>query len=79
MDNLLRDVLRLLHSIQNSCKGSIGAIHNTYLPQLDVNWVDKLATRVEEKITETNLQSKLKYYEETCDRRLKEEPLKCDT
>ena len=46
MDDLLVDILSHLQSIQASRKGSIGALNNVYLPQLDVNHVDELAVRV---------------------------------
>ena len=52
MEELLKDVHRLLQSIQFSRKGSAGAWRNIYLPQLDVSHVDELSKRVLEKRTE---------------------------
>lgn len=46
MDELLRDILSHLHEIQTSYKGSIGGMHNVYLPQLDVERVGKLEARI---------------------------------
>lgn len=45
-DELLRDALSLLQNIQRSHKGSIGTINNIYLPQLLIDNVDGLATRI---------------------------------
>lgn len=46
MDELLKDILSHLHEIQTSYKGSIGGLHNVYLPQLDVQRIGKLEARV---------------------------------
>jgi hypothetical protein len=43
---LLAEVLDFLRCIQRGQKGSIGAIDNVYLPQLDRRRVDALAARV---------------------------------
>ena len=48
MNDLLRDVLDHLRDIQSQRKGSIGSLNNVYLPQLDVDRVDALVTKVAE-------------------------------
>lgn len=45
-----KELLDLLGFIQNSQKGSIGAINNVYLPQLDKSKVDTLARYLRHKI-----------------------------